>query len=383
VTFERTNVNTLRTIGGGFFQSVLIAFFTIASFANLSHALAAQVVDDYVNKNGGCHVLAGSWEKEFNQPDRMPFGKSLLDWQPEDYAAVRLWVEKCLDPWIAVPGRREFFMQGVDHRIEIYRQIQQEQISAKLKREEKAAQLQNRQKKIQELTSKYHDQLIAISPVKDHFEKDAEPFLKIFNSLQISEVEGVVSLGENVNQLKVQADALIAAARSTGDESARLGAPLPPVPTLLNGDLVASRLQKLYKIRAELLKCGPILAEAGVPQMLIGAKMAIGSSDDDWYLFELICPRDKSLVRFTENAWFSKFYRFDVGTKVSSLWFDFRDDDGTGTWSQPVATHPTVRARLLLKRFKSGSTDATADSYWGSVNLLNCALVVLLLNQYQ
>jgi len=140
---------------------------------------AAQPIDDYIRTHGSCQRISNSWEKEFRRPDASPFDKPWVDWQADDYTIVRSWVERCLDPWSAAPGRRQFIMGNVDSKLNYFRDDQQRRAEAKRKNEQLTERMvaeKNRveaQKKETENLEKEKRQ-IALTEQKRKFEANAE-----------------------------------------------------------------------------------------------------------------------------------------------------------------------------------------------------------------
>jgi hypothetical protein len=283
-----------------------------------------SLVEDYIVAHGGCAALSRSWEIEFARPDKTPYGKPFLDWDQGDFLVVRKWVERCLDPFMAAPGRREFAMQSFDLRAKLYQQgqerareeikRQEELAAAREKREQELAQDEFRrveelttarkrqEEKVQSLTAQYESSRTRLQGDIRDFGNKARPFLDQTRNLQFANIDSVVELGRDAFALGEKAQASVSDVstkagnlsrfmeqidqryrlRDKDSEFEQLHTTFEQVQTQFS--LVQTALQRVQQIQARRQPCSQRLSDAGVPKAIIETKIFSANGDQDSYL---------------------------------------------------------------------------------------------------
>jgi hypothetical protein len=382
-------------------RSYLVLLLGVLSVSLItSDAFGKSLVDDYIITHGGCVAISRSWESEFHRPDKAPpYGRPFLDWDQEDFSALRKWVDRCLDPYLVQRGHREQFLQMYDSRVRGY-QREQEGARAEVRRQQQLA--AGEQARLQTFVAQYDSSRTRTQEAIQDFESKAFSFLDRTKSLQLADVDGVMELGQEAASLGAKAEVSVSDASTASSNLERFVQAQLQRPVLDDGHKtevrsqqvgaafervqrvyaqVKTALQRIQRIQARRQPCSQRLSDAGVPKAIIETKIFSANGDQDSYLFEVICPSNNTRLIYSGPNRSSKLLEFELGNTPVRLWFDLRDDDGSKTWSQEVRGDSTPTSRLVLRRVNAGSTDESAQANWESVNLLNTAALLLALSK--
>lgn len=341
--------------------------FVIAALAAASFysPAIAEDVGAYISQNGGCSVFGRSWEREFQRKDEIRYGKSFNDWNARDYQDLKSWIRRCLDPWIAAPGRVEVFMLNVDHRLRAFDQtrIRQNEIAAN--RQAAKARFEEQQRQIAALDGQFNTQAEIARAAASKFDQVAASYLAHFKSgTDLSQLEVFATEGEKVGLLLVEARQSISAARAVAAELEQKGGPRRFIPDPEQARAFSERLERIATVKAARDRCLPILAQAGIPKDFASTPILAGSGGDDPFLFEVVCPASSNSLQLRKPGLLSDLYKLNIGRVVTAtLWFEMRQNAN----------------RLVLRRLRTKTTDVSADADWESMNLMNGVLVMLML----
>lgn len=345
--------------------NLLIHVITALAVGTIHCPAIAEDVGAYINRNGGCLVFGSSWEREFQRKDDIRYGKVFNDWNARDYKDLKSSILRCLDPWIAAPGRVEVFMRNVDLRLRAFdeNRIRQNEITAS--RQAVEARFQEQQRQIVALDGQFKALSEVARAAATKFDPAAASYLANFklgtdlSQLDVYEVEG-----KNVELLLLEAKRTISAVRAVSVELEQKGGPRRFTPDPEQARAVSERLKRIATVRAAKDRCLPILEQAGISRDFASTPILAGSGADDPFVFEVICPASSDALQLIKPGLLSNLYKLNIGRVVTAtLWFELRQNPN----------------RLVLKRLRTKAADASAEADWESMNLMNGALVMLMI----
>lgn len=341
--------------------------FVLASLAagTFSSSAAAQGVGGYISQNGGCSVLGNSWEREFQRKDEIRYGKAFNNWNSQDYRDLRSWILRCLDPWIAAPGRVEVFMRNVDDRLRSFDQTRVRQNEIAADRQAAEARLKQQQLQIADLDAQFVRQSEIARAAASRFDQAASSYLTNFKSgTDLSQLDTYEADGKKIGPLLVEAKQTIAAARAIASELEQKGGPRRFMPDPMHANTFSEQLKRTEAIKKAMDKCLPTLERAGIPRDFAVTPILAGSGAGDPFFFEVICPSTSDTLQLIKPRLLSDLYKLNVGRFVTAtLWFERRQNAN----------------RLVLKRLRTKATDVSAGADWEAMNLMNGALAMLML----
>lgn len=349
-----------------------IAIAAMVNFSNIDASLAADPsIDAFINRQGGCALMRSNWEQQFRRRDSLPFEKNHANWTIDDYSQIRNWVVRCLDPFVAAPGRREFYLSNVDARLTSFQRTQQELL--KRSRQQDIAEQTRREKanRVDELKRRVADNAQAALGAIEAFETEATTFNATVPKRGIAQIEQSIADGEKIEQLKKTAIGVSWPSRSAEIELRELGHPSNVVAFntgILEG--FTSTIKSLAALKVRLGNCAPALKAKGIPDSLTLSKVYAGSDQGDPYFFEAFCGlgRPATVLSYSQPGWFTKLHEFTVNEVMLSF---------------ELLTIPELGPRAMLKRLKVGSETSEAYEPWQSANLLQAAVILSAFRGFQ
>lgn len=346
----------------------LTVVFCILQLCAPGHVAAQNqsTINQYILANGHCS-LTRVWEQEFRRPDQMPFGKPISQWGDTDYRAVRQWIETCLDPFSAAPGRRELVMTNVDARLANIKQTQRARLQSEAHHNQQAAALEQRRGELSDMNARYSQQLTALVELQGKLLAASNNHFMQWETLNLDQLSEIDADITKVSALADQANDASRVVNETWYAIRRLSQNVPQPPPSIKTDRLSQRVDQLNAINKTLRPCGDALEALGVPRNVVRTRVLSTAGINDPYLFQFVCPKKDRLVA-SNPSWLSKYYTLETRDGALSLDFELVKND------------PPKPARLVLRRLKSGKDTHEAKSGWEAINLLDIASAAMLLN---
>lgn len=349
--------------------------YVLALFAaSMVHTSAvAQDVGAYISRNGGCSVFGNSWEREFQRRDDVRYGKTFNEWGDRDFQDLKSWILRCLDPWVAVPGRREVYMRNVDDRLRSFYQTHTRQDAAAAHREATENSRREQRQEIANIESQYRGQAEIARAASLKFDQAAETYLATFQAgTNLSELEAYEVEGKKVAMLLAEANQAVSATRSIAETLDKRGGPLRYIDNPKQVSAFDARMKRIATLKATREKCLPILEQAGIPRDFASTPALTGRGADDPFFFEAVCPTTSDALQLIKPGLLSDLFKLNVGRVVTTtLWFELRQK------TEKPGSSSTESRRLVLKRLRTKNADISTNSDWEASNMLSWALAML------
>lgn len=347
---------------------------TLAAGTIHSPAIAKDV-GAYISRNGGCSAFGNSWEREFHRRDEVRYGKTFNDWNERDYQELKSWILRCMDPWVAVPGRREVYLRNVEDRLRSFDKTRIRQNEILANRLAAEARFKEQQQQIAAIDAQFTNQAEIARAAAGKFDHAATTYLATFKSgINLSELDASEAEGKKVEALLIEAREAISAARSIATNLEQKGGPRRYMPDLEQANAFGRRLKRIATVKIAKENCLPVLEQAGIPRNFASTPILAGSGADDPFFFELMCPTTSDNLQLIKPGLLSELFKLNVGRVVTTtLWFELRQNNNKPGLGRNESN------RLILRRLRTKTVDVSADSDWESVNLLNGTLAMMLM----
>jgi hypothetical protein len=352
---------------------ILISFSLMSGVVAQVPATTTASIDQYIESKGGCSFFETSLIREFNRRDKKPYEKAHVDWTPDDYQTLRNWEERCLTPFSRAPGRREFLLKNLEHRISNYMREQHDLIKLRAHQESVAANARRKQEKIVALSAKVDHELQAITGSVSSTVTRATDFVASTKQVDFEKLDATVQ-----NGLQVQAEITKAesALRSIDADLRRLRdmGGSQSHPTFDRAAFVAFKTRLTYLSRLATLRkaCEGDIKRSDIPASLMHTRI-FAMSQDDPFLFQLLCP---PILRGAKVTYRGSTSSHDITVNRLRLTF-FQKDSGQVPSGSPSSSGPSADTRLILRRINSGDSSEEVTELWQSVNLLNLTAALL------
>jgi hypothetical protein len=374
---------------------LLVSTLIIAS----TTASSSELIDRYIEVNGGCSFFDKSLVREFNRHDHLPFGKSHIDWTPDDYQRLRAWSVKCLDTWSRVPYRRDLILGELNRRLSFYEQRQQsliEQIRRQKAADELARQrseeilieqirrqkvadelARQRSEEIYNLRSKVETQVAHLTNSVSSAILHVNSFTSKSRDVDFDKLEAMIQEGLAVEAIIKQVEAEVTEVNSDIIRLKSLGV-ATDFPRFDRNAFLAFKyrltgLRERSKVRNA---CSAEMKKTGIPIELMQTRIYTMSQDDP-FLFEHLCgPIMRGAnVSYRGPSWSSDSYEIRINRLT--LTFVQRTFDQNGPVISKEDQQLTSNTRLILKRISSGRDSQEVNELWQSVNLFNIVVALV------
>ena len=322
----------------------------------------------------------GRWEAEFRGNVRESFGKPHVNWNEQDYAALRLWIERCLPPIVASGSTRERFMSGIDRQLS---QLKSRQVFLKQQGEadrRRTEEQERQQARFDTLQKRYEEQSALVAAASQEFQKKAHSFLMEPITIHVQNAVEALSRAQEVQrerELYYSRRSVLNAVYDTLYKEFSFRPPTPKYDPNLDGRF-GTRLDRLQRIVSMKASCRDKLQQQGIPSSLSEREIYSGQSGKV-YLFEVLCPSaiQGSKIEYRRPGWFASSHEFRVNQVRMS--FDFIDSKTGKVIAETGVTEEGRPPQLMLRRLQVADLQEDAIAPWQSINLLNAAIGSLMI----
>ena len=321
-------------------------------------SLEAQTnsIDQVIAANGGCRFVAARWEQELNRPDRTPFQKQAASWTSDDLQLLRGWIGRCLDPFSAAPGRREFVMRNVDARLQRFAEDQRRPQQPRLDPRDSQTRYAEAQNKIKaQYEASVAEKTAAYDAVLIRFNALALPYIEKTRDIDLDQLTALIADGPQVRAVRDELGSALYQLNTARALAEQGGVALQPFTRSAALDIVGFRLDKVEQLATRVRNCVPALTATGMPDHLVKARVLMLKGPSDPYLFEILCP-PAGRAEFVRSGMLSKYPSLSFNGGAARLWFEVRDATGTAPNTKPDV-------RIVVRRVSTprGVFEAATD----------------------
>lgn len=375
-------------------------------------------VHDFIQARG-CEATQ-NWQLVFGSNNPAPYGKPFEQWTSADFKTLRFWIEKCLDPFVAVPGRKEWFLEEEDRKLAYLRQRHQKFVAHFQERERKQrAALEERERK-QRLAEKEEEDRKQKEALEKQLRK-RQAALEDQESVEQKQKKQAAALEEEERRKSAAAQAAeanislqnaydaklaqfntaraeyFAAAQAlakiqriplytwekelqpfrrfvaTRKDASSLYSELKtlqpqlsghrantPLPAIENADTQAAstRVARVLEVAGQWDACGKLLASSGIPQAILLSRILVGE-DADGHLFQYLCKGVQSgnLIKYLG----AKGSRHGIRVSALQFWFEIRKFPDWYSWG-PITQPGTSEALALVVEASFGDERQVAET---------------------
>lgn len=322
--------------------------------ATSAYAQNTPAIDQIIANNGGCAFVSARWQQELRRQDGMPFNKPAASWTGEDLGRLRAWIERCLDPFTAAPGRREMAMQNADASLRRFA----DQGRAPLRpdprdTQSRYAEAENRTRALYEKA--LAEKVLAYEQAQAKFNAVAIPYLEKTKVVDVDQLTGLAAQAPEVKQVLEEAGIATGQLMQQRALSERGGVKLEPFTSPQSQETVKFRLEKIEQLNTRFKNCVPALVATGMPENLAKSRVLMLKGPSDPYLFEILCP-PPNRAEFARPGMLSKYPSLSFNGGAARLWFEVRESNSASPSAKPDV-------RIIVRRISTprGNFEAATD----------------------